>query len=169
MKLSATLVMLIFGTSLLFSQSAKPDSIYYDFWEGTWYPIENGKIDTTSYFKVKKGINSLVFEEDWRMGHDGSLAKGIRAWDIINQKWQYIWMHESGLFQIWDGRKVDGNWYIYKHFNINGDIYLSRQTWIPTGNDELVRISEKSYDEGKTWQLRFKYNYKKVNDFQTKD
>ncbi|MBK7873530.1 MAG: hypothetical protein IPJ74_24135 [Saprospiraceae bacterium] len=63
MKLSATLVMLIFGTSLLFSQSAKPDSTYYDFWEGTWYPIENGKIDTTSYFKVKKGINSLFLKK----------------------------------------------------------------------------------------------------------
>lgn len=160
MKFLQTLVLLIFVSQLTFAQTAA-DSTYFDFWEGTWYPITDGQIDTSSYFKVKRGINALVFEEDWLMGHDHSKAKGIRAWDVMNQTWQYIWMHESGLFQIWEGRKVNGHWYIYKHFDINGDAYLSRQVWMPSGNNELTRISEKSYDEGKTWQLRFKFTYVK--------
>lgn len=153
MKFLQIFILLIFVSQVAFGQ-AMPDSTYYNFWEGNWYAVENGKIDTTiNWFKVKRGINPLVFEEDWSMGapDNQSKAKGIRAWDVVNQTWQYIWMHESGLFQIWEGRKVGEHWYIYKHFNINGDAYLSRQVWLYSGDNELTRISEKSYDEGKTW------------------
>jgi catechol 2,3-dioxygenase-like lactoylglutathione lyase family enzyme len=76
----------------------------------------------------------------------------------------YTWVSDNGLYQVWEGRKADGNWFIYRPFDINGDNYLSRQAWIPEGPNRLMRISEKSYDDGKTWQLRFKEHFERAND-----
>ena len=156
---------LIIVTSFLGQAQNSSDKMYFDFWEGTWHREINGQPDATATrFVVKRGINKLVFEEAWRMTDpDGQhfLARGIRAWDQATKSWKYIWMSEGQHFQVWEGKKVDGHWYIYKYFDINGDRYLSRQAWIPLENGRLMRISEKSYDEGATWTLRFKEFYKR--------
>jgi catechol 2,3-dioxygenase-like lactoylglutathione lyase family enzyme len=148
-----------------FGQDTKPlsenvETRYYDFWPGTWYRVVNGKMDTTSTcFKVARSVHPAAFEEKWRMVIDSTTtvrATALRAWDKTSARWMYTWVSDNGLHQVWEGRKVDGNWYIYRPFDINGDKYLSRQAWIPEGPKQLMRISEKSYDDGKTWQLRFK-------------
>ncbi len=165
------LLILVFPTACL-AQNRLPDTSnkdtdYFDFWPGTWYMEVDGKMDTTATkFVVEQGVNEWTYEETWVLVYPESnsiyKARGIRGWSPTTQSWPYIWMGESGFFQQWEGRKVDGHWYIYKHFNINGDKYLSRQAWIPESNGtRLMRISEKSYDEGKTWELRFKEYYQK--------
>jgi hypothetical protein len=154
-----------------FAQDIKPftpsgEANYYNFWEGNWYKVVNDKPDITStHFKVSKGIHPAAWMEEWDMVIDSTLrikASAIRAWDKTNNKWMYTWVSDNGLFQVWEGRKVDNDWYIYKEFDINGDKYLSRQGWIPMEKNKLMRISEKSYDNGKTWQLRFKEFYVKL-------
>ena len=65
----------------------------------------------------------------------------------------YVWVSENGLFQVWEGRKIGKDWYIVRPFDISGDKYLSRQAWIPNGPDRLIRVSERSNDEGRTWQF----------------
>jgi hypothetical protein len=155
-----------------FGQDTKPltensETHYYDFWPGTWYRVVNGKMDTTSTcFKVSRSVHPAAFEEEWRMVIDSTTtmrATALRAWDKTNARWMYTWVSDNGLHQVWEGRKVDGNWYIYRPFDINGDKYLSRQAWIPEGPDRLIRISEKSDDDGKTWQLRFKEYFERAN------
>jgi predicted enzyme related to lactoylglutathione lyase len=155
-----------------FGQDTKPltenaETHYYDFWPGTWYRIVNGKMDKASTrFKVSRSVHPAAFEEEWRMVIDSTTtmrATALRAWDKTNSRWMYTWVSDNGLHQVWEGRKVDGNWYIYRPFDINGDKYLSRQAWIPEGPNRLMRISEKSYDDGKTWQLRFKEYFERTN------
>lgn len=70
-------------------------------------------------------------------------------------------MSTDGLFQIWEGKKVDGIWYIYKTFMIDGQEVLSRQAFIPENDTTVIRTSEHSSDNGKTWRLRFREIYKK--------
>lgn len=72
-----------------------------------------------------------------------------------------MWVSANGLYQVWDTKKVDGHWYVFKQFTIEGDNYLSRQGFIPKPDGTVLRISEKSYDE-KTWHLRFKQRLKKI-------
>ena len=38
----------------------------------------------------------------------------------------------------------------------DGDRYLSRQGWFPLKDGSVLRISQKSYDEGVTWEDRFR-------------
>jgi hypothetical protein len=58
-------------------------------------------------------------------------------------------------------KKIEGQWYIYKQFTINGDTCLSRQDFIPQPDGTVLRVSEKTYDE-KKWELRFKQRLKKI-------
>ncbi len=165
------LLLIFFAGGLLFAQDAdafvpKGEATYYDFWEGTWYMEVSGKADTNaSRFTVSQTVHPAGWYEDWYMVIDSATtwkAEAIRAWDKTNQQWMYTWISDNGLFQVWEGRKSGKDWYIYKHFDINGDKYLSRQGWIPVSENRIMRISEKSYDEGKTWELRFKEYYIKL-------
>jgi hypothetical protein len=149
-----------------FAQDQKPlvlteDAQYFDFWEGTWYLIkEDNSLDSLTYFKVKKSVHPAAYIEEWQFGNQNK-SIAIRAWDKTNQKWGFVWVSDNGLYQVWDTRKVDGNWFIYKEFDINGDKYLSRQGFIPNSDGTVTRISEKTYDS-KKWELRFKQKLKKV-------
>ncbi|NIR48501.1 hypothetical protein GWO43_08730 [candidate division KSB1 bacterium] len=169
--LLATFLMVL-ELNLVLSQDADQfaetvDSKYYDFWEGTWFKYENGEIDTSgTYFKVKRGIHPAAFQENWRLVIDSTTtlyATAVRAWDKTDTKWRYVWISEDSLFQVWDGVKVDEDWYIYKTFKINGEHILSRQAWLPQKDDLVLRTSEWSKDNGKSWKLRFKEYYKKID------
>lgn len=149
-----------------YAQDVKPftpegDAKYFDFWVGQWYEIKSdGTLDSTSYFKVKRSVNPSAFIEEWHF-NSGMSSIAIRSWDKINNKWGFVWVSDNALYQVWDTKKVDGHWYIYRQFTINGDTYLSRQGFIPQSDGTVLRISEKTYDE-KTWEVRFKQVLRKV-------
>lgn len=149
------------------AQDTKPfipegDATYFDFWVGTWYEIKNDNtLDSNSYFKVVRTVNPSCLLEEWHFSN-GMKSIALRSWDKTNNKWGFVWASDNGLYQVWDTRKIDGNWYIYKQFNINNDSYLSRQGFIPQPDGTVLRVSEKTYDE-KKWELRFKQRLKRVN------
>lgn len=160
---------LIFFQFLFFispAQDNKPfipegDAKYFDFWEGTWMELkDDNKLDSNSYFKIRRSVNPSCFIEEWHLS-SGMNSVAIRSWDKTNNKWGFVWASDNGLYQVWDTKKVEGNWYIYKQFTINNDTYLSRQGFIPQPDGTVLRISEKSYDE-KKWELRFKQRLKRV-------
>lgn len=139
---------------------AQNDSTYYQHWVGKWYKAEGNSLAESPGFVVKRGLYSSSFEEYW-MGAGGDFSMAWRAWDSMSKKWHFSWMSTDGLFQLWEGKKVDDTWYMYKTFNINGREILSRQAFIPRGTHELIRTSEHSEDDGKTWRLRFREVYRK--------
>ncbi len=156
----------LFSFCFLHGQDMKPfipegDARYFDFWEGTWYDIKaDNTIDSNSYFIVKKSVHPSSFIEEWHSAN-GIYAVAIRAWDKTNNKWGFVWVSDNGLYQVWDTQKIEGNWYMYKQFTINGDTYLSRQSFILQSDGTVLRTSEKSYDE-KKWELRFKQRLKRL-------
>ena len=136
------------------------DSSYYEFWAGNWHQVIDGEISETPRFIVRRGMYSNAFEESWVM--EGYMAKAWRAWDSRSRKWDFAWVADIGLFQIWEGRKVDGRWYIYRTFIIDDEEVLSRQAFIPENESTIIRTSEHSTDQGQTWSLRFRETYKKI-------
>jgi hypothetical protein len=143
-----------------------PSSHYFDFWEGTWHQLVNGRVDPSrTTFRVRRGIHRAAFVEEWQLVIDSASsmqATALRAWDKTAQRWMYTWVSDNGLFQVWEGRQVGSDWYFYREFDIQGDRYLSRQAWIPAGADRLTRISERSDDAGRSWQIRFREEYQRV-------
>ncbi|HEX7845113.1 MAG TPA: hypothetical protein VF476_04875 [Chitinophagaceae bacterium] len=166
MKKLFLLLLLSAGVCHSYSQDTNPlvltdDAKYYNFWEGTWsrVNIETGVVDSNARcFTVSKGVHPACWKEEWSC----IKATALRSWDKTNNRWMYVWVSENGLFQVWEGRKIGKDWYIFKEFDINGDKYLSRQGVIPIDKNRIMRISEKSYDNGLTWELRFKEYFQRI-------
>ena len=140
-------------------QVTPDDSTYYDFWEGNWHKVVDGKVDPQPRFQVRRGIYHNAFEEQWKM--EGYDAKAWRGWDSSSNSWTFVWVSELGHFQVWNEKKVGDHWYMFKTFNIDGEEVLSRQAFIPKNDSTVVRTSEHSGDGGKTWKLRFREIYRK--------
>lgn len=171
--LRAPLILVVMVVLLALSESASaqtdalpsssPEMHYYDFWPGTWYRIIDGRMDETKLsFRVTRSVHAAAFEEEWiQEDEKGSarLSRGIRAWDQINNRWMFVWISENALFQVWEGRKYGDRWYIVREFEINGRRFLSRQAWWPEGTNRVVRIMERSFDGGTTWELRSRSEY----------
>jgi len=141
-----------------------PDTRYFDFWEGTWYQLVGGRPDPSrTVFRVSRGVHRAAFLEDWRLVIDTVVIRAIalRAWDKTNMRWMYTWVSDNGLYQVWEGRKVDTAWFFFHEFEVAGDRYSSRQAWLPNGPNRLVRISERSDDGGRTWTPRFREEYER--------
>jgi len=139
------------------------DSTYYDSWVGNWYQVVDGTTSDKVSFIVKRALYHSSYEEYWFTAGGVDFSMAWRAWDTRTRKWDFAWMSTDGLFQIWEGKKVNGIWYMYKTFIINGESVLSRQAFIPQDDRTLVRTSEHSRDNGHTWKLRFRETYKKRN------
>jgi len=141
-----------------------PDTKYFDFWPGVWRSVVDGRVEPDgTTFRVRRDVHKSAFVEEWTMkiGETRMRATALRAWDKTAGRWMFTWVSDNGLYQVWEGRKVGDDWYIYREFDIAGDRYLSRQAWIPKGPNKLTRISERSDDGGKTWKLRFKQEFQR--------
>jgi len=140
---------------------------YYDFWPGIWAEEVDGVPDTTATrFRVVRSVNPAAYVEHWIQVYDGGEHRSIAlpGWDQVQEKWLFTWVSDNGLFQMWDGRKIDGHWYIVKEFTINGTHLISRQAWIPEGPDRLIRVMERSFDNGETWETRSRTPFRRIQD-----
>ncbi len=160
------LLILLFCISikLTWAQSCniKTDSTYFDCWVGDWYFLEGNELASKPSFKVKRALYHSSFEEEWiEPGYEHIYQKAWRAWDSRSKKWDFAWMAADGLFQIWEGKKVDGVWYMYKEFIIGNEPVLSRQAFRPVNDSTFLRTSEHSRDGGESWTLRFQETYRK--------
>ncbi len=142
------------------------DTHYYDFWPGKWVEVVNGRADTSATtFTVRRSVHPAAFEEDWRQVYDGGSyqSTALRSWDQVANRWMFTWVSDNALFQVWEGEKIGDHWYIVKEFEIDGETILSRQAWIPEGENRLTRTIERSTDGGRTWTTRFRMTFERVS------
>lgn len=143
------------------------DTHYYDFWPGTWAEVVDGKADTSAtVFRVRRSVHPAAFEENWRQVYDGGTyrATALRAWDQVNKRWMFTWVSDNALFQVWTGEKVGEDWYLVKEFEVDGETFLSRQAWIPAGENRLTRLLQRSTDGGHTWTTRYRMVFQRISD-----
>lgn len=144
---------------------ASPEQHYYDFWPGAWARVVNGRVEKDITFRVKRGLHAAAFEEEWRQVDDKGVvlvSRALRAWDQLTNRWMFAWVSDNALFQVWEGRKYGDHWYIVREFAAGGRRFWSRQAWLPTAPDRVTRVMERSFDEGKTWELRSRMDYERV-------
>lgn len=142
------------------------ESRYYDFWPGTWVEVVDGCPDASATtFTVRRSVGESVFEERWTLVYEGGehRSAALRAWDTAAGRWMFTWADEEGRFQVWEGTKFGDDWYIVREFEIQGDRFLSRQAWLREGSDELTRVMERSFDDGGTWEPRFRTRFRRVS------
>ena len=155
----ATVFVLIAGRDAR-AQTSPADSVdlrYYDAWPGVWYRLRGEALDSLPTFSVDRGPGNS-FLETWHLVIDGHRDRsfGLRAWDPQTRAWRLVWVADPGLYQIWDGVKLSDGWYIQRRFGEGASAFLSRQAWIPQGQDRMLRTIERSTDGGKTWTVRYR-------------
>ncbi len=141
------------------------DTHYYDFWPGTWAEVVNGQADTSAtMFTVRTSVHPAAFAEEWRQVYDGAAhhSTALRAWDQVTNRWMLVWVSDNALFQVWERGKEGEDWYIVKEFEIDGERFLSRQWWIPESPNRVVRVMERSFDGGHTWEPRFQTLFQRL-------
>lgn len=156
--------------NLLWGQTDAPmpdteDAHYFDFWPGTWVEMVEGKPDpSATTFSVTESVHSAAFEEVWKLVYGGTThhSVALRAWDQTQHRWMFTWVSDNGLFQVWEGRKFGDDWYIVREFEVDGERFLSRQAWLPASENELVRVMERSFDGGQTWEPRSRTRFKRI-------
>lgn len=169
MRRNATLtiaVILSVSCSVL-AQTPAPtaDERYYDFWIGSWHRVEAGTREAEPSFIVARGVHASAFEESWRLRGDNGealVSRGIRAWDSATKRWMFAWISAEGLFQVWEGRKVGADWYIYREFEQQGRKFWSRQAWLRMDATHVTRVMERSFDGGSTWETRSRTPFRKA-------
>jgi hypothetical protein len=144
------------------SDQERVDAAYYDFWVGSWYRIDGATTATEPSFVVTRGVNRSAFDESWRLRGDQDeilVSRAMRVWDAPTRRWMLAWINADGIFQVWEGRRVAADWYVYRQFEQEGRRMWSRQAWIPSGPGRVVRVMERSFDDGATWELRSRTSF----------
>lgn len=158
------------ATATAFAQTTRPlvespETHYYDFFVGDWYPEIDGRVDTTgTSFSVRRSVHPAAYTEMWVQHIDSLVLRStaLRAWDQVENRWMFTWVSDNGLYQVWRGEKIGADWYIVREFNVDGQKFLSRQAWIPEGPERLVRVLERSTDGGRSWQTRNRGTFRRV-------
>jgi len=140
------------------------DVHYYDRWPGVWHRVEGERIDSLPTFEVRRGPGNS-FLENWWLVIDGKRTPsfGLRSWDKATGTWRLVWVADPDFFQIWDGIKQPEGWHIIRAFGEGSAAFLSRQGWVLSGADRLVRTIERSTDGGRSWTVRSREVFQRVS------
>ena len=143
------------------------DSRYYDFWPGIWLEVvDEADAASATKFVVRRTVNPAAYEERWWQTIDGVRheSTALRGWDQVSGRWILAWVSDNALFQVWHGEKSGEHWSMVKEFSFAGETFLSRQTWRPTGQNQLERTLARSVDGGATWTIRYRSAFVRVEE-----
>ena len=97
-------------------------------------------------------------------GCQGGTGKSFNSYNAETGAWQQNWMDESGdVSNFEDGHVVNGVLsFVARKVNPAGHKFLSRLTFFDLGPDEVRQFGEQSDDDGKTWGVRYDFDYQRV-------
>jgi hypothetical protein len=142
----------------------RPESRGFDFWIGDWEVHDNQRghgIAGRSH--VEKIVGDCVIFENWT-GAGGGSGKSFNSYNVETGAWQQNWMDESGDVSNFEGGHVDGGKlsFVAHKVDAQGRPFLSRLTFFDLGPNEVRQFGEQSNDDGKTWSVRYDFDYLRV-------
>jgi hypothetical protein len=142
-------------------------SQYFDFWIGewdlTWTDADGGK--GTGKNVVHRILNDNVIEENF--SSLSGQAKGFtgKSWSVYDKatgSWKQTWVDSNGGYLDFTG-EMDGEKRVFKRMGINpqGKEVMQRMVFYDITENSLTWDWEVSFDEGQTWELRWRIYYKR--------
>jgi len=143
---------------------------YYDFWIGSWevsWQEADGKTGRGTNF-IEKTLDGKVIQENFRV-NEGQMAgfKGtsISVYNPASQTWKQAWADNQGGYFDFTG-KIDGSDRIFQTeiTEIGEDtLFTQRMVFYDITEDSLKWDWESSVDGGRTWDLNWRINYRKID------
>ena len=159
----------IFSVSSVIAQNQPPcsqkEAKQFDFWIGTWdleWTDAQGKPQKGTN-TIRKILNDCVIEENFNGGGSPAyLGKSHSMFDAQSGKWKQTWVDNAGAYLDFTGELADGKMILQREFiSEAGKKIMQRMTFYNIQKDSLEWVWESSQDEGKTWKVNWKLNYKR--------
>jgi hypothetical protein len=137
----------------------------FDFWLGTWDVRPNGSPTAPpSRNVITKILNGCVLLESYSTSL-GFTGQSYNIYDRTRNKWFQKWVDVSGGLHEYAGELRDGN------MAMEGDTPVgppstgrvrTRLTFFPRPDGSVRQFSERTVDDGKTWQVNYDLIYTKA-------
>lgn len=131
----------------------------FNFWVGKWDVI-NPAGNHAGDSEIDLMNNGCTIVENW-YGASGFVGKSFNYFDTTDNKWHQFWINQNAQKILFEGKLVgkDMAFYSYDHVKDKKNPYLRRLTFFNLGSDKVRQFSEKSTDEGKSWNTEYDFTY----------
>jgi len=131
----------------------------FDFWLGEWDVYSEAKLIATS--RIEKITNGHIVYENYEQA-DGYSGKSINYYDPYLKKWRQNWVDSIGTVGDFSGECHDGVMrYEGESHLVDGRQIMRLMILSRLSENEVRQYSERSDDEGKTWQPAYDFIYKR--------
>jgi len=140
---------------------------YFDFWIGEWeltWESESGI--STGVNVIEKILNDKVIQEYFSVindpNMDGFTGKSWSVYNTHSETWTQTWVDNQGSYFHFNGEN-NGDDRIFKRSIIksDGSEILQRMVFYDIKEDSFSWDWETSTDSGKTWNLKWRIQYKR--------
>ena len=140
----------------------------FDFWLGTWdlrWTTAEGhpRAGTNVVTRTLGGAAILETFTDL-VGTDGYGYTGmsVSTYDVVDGLWRQTWVDSAGNHLSFTGGRVGDLMQLSRRTSVDGSTLVQRMTWRPTSSASIVWDWERSPDDGVTWELLWRIDYRRV-------
>lgn len=147
---------------------SRPEFRQFDFWIGNWeaYGVKGAKAGDS---RISLILDSCVILEEWTSASKQQgltyTGKSFNSYNAASKQWQQTWTDNTGnTTEFLRGEGSDGKivYYADKVAGPQGKIFMRRLTFTKLSNDKVRQFGEMSNDEGKTWNVEYDLEYRRV-------
>ncbi len=138
---------------------ARPEYRQFNFWIGNWnVTTPTGQHAGDSEIDLMN--NGCTIIENW-YGANGFEGKSFDYFDTTDNNWHQFWINQNAKKTTFEGKLENGNmvFYSYDHVKDKNNPFLRRLIFYNLGPDKVRQYSEKSTDNGKTWNVEYDLTY----------
>lgn len=161
-KTIVSFVFLLFISHLGFSQEMNSNS--FDFWIGDWdltWTNKQGETKKGSN-KILKILDGNVIQENFEDLQTGFKGMSLSVFNPKSKKWNQAWADNRGGYYDFRGTvEGDSRIFMTEVQEIQGHQVIRRMVFKDITEDSLTWDWELSTDNGATWNLRWRINYKR--------
>ena len=135
----------------------------FDFWIGRWDVVttKDGKPAGSSL--IEAVYSGCAIRENWTdpSGYSGG---SLNTYDPIAGKWRQTWTDSAGSWREFVGGIEAGKMVLVAHRPLRTDparTLLERMIFTPNPDGSVRQFSDMSTDDGKTWQIRYDFTYRR--------
>lgn len=138
---------------------ARKEYKQFNFWVGKWY-VTNPAGKHAGDSEIDLMNNGCTIVENW-YGARGFQGKSFNYFDTTDNKWHQFWINQNAQKITFEGNLEKGNmvYYSYDHVKDARNPFIRRLTFFNLGRDKVRQYSERSTDEGKTWNVEYDFTY----------
>jgi hypothetical protein len=147
----------------------------FDFWEGTWavsWTEGEGKVGKGMNI-IEKILDGKVLQENFEIKEGqnaGFKGKSMSVFNTNTKTWKQAWVDNQGGYFDFTGM-IEGDKKMFQTAARNlpdGSTRIQRMVFYDILSDKFTWDWELSNDGGKSWNLQWRINYKRMHNNQNK-